>query len=343
LQTGPQRQQIRDQLGVLEERLEELGALARAGERGSEGQQGYRFGAELLLNDALESMRDLSLLVNDQQQQKSVSAQDFLLRICALMVQSAQAHGVDIAVSHHGDGRISLEMAELVMGAIIAAFRSSLAGYRNFTPAERVKSHLFRTASVYLEVKATPGELQFRLLDDGQGLAAREQASFRRLREHVAECGGWFAHKNFEPCGGLIEFKIPIAQNRVEAIVLRQGEFEMLLPSSCVLEMSRASGQHPVAAGVATYEVHGTDGLVKGSSGSPVLVRVGVADMQFWIGCDEATGPVKVRRSPAADFFEEGCWIRTLGVFQHQGAGRALPMLDGAALVQFQTILGGEV
>jgi hypothetical protein len=342
LQTGPQRQQIRDQLGVLEERLEELGALARVGERGSEGQQSYRFGAELLLNDALESMRDLSRLVNDQQQQKSVSAHDFLLRICALMVLSAQAHGVDIAVSHHGEGRISLEMAELVMGAIVAAFRSSLAGHRNITAAQRLKSHLFRTGSVYLEVKATPGELQFRLLDDGQGLAAREQASFSRLREHVAECGGWFAHKGFEPCGGLIEFKVPITQNRVEAVVLRQGDFEALLPSSFVLEISRAAGEHPVSSGVAVYEVHGTDGLVSGNSNSAVLVRVGVADMQFWIGCDAAIGPVKVRRFPAADFFEEGCWIRSLGVFQEEGAGRALPMLDGAALVQFQTILGGE-
>lgn len=342
MQTGPQRQQIRDQLGVLEERLEELGALARAGERGTASSDAYRFGAEILLQDALASMRDLSRLVNEQQLQKSVSAQDFLLRICALLVQSAQAHGVELAISHHGEGRISLEMAEMVMGAIIAAFRSSLAGQRTFDAAFRLKHHLFRTGSVYIEVKATSGELQFRLLDDGQGIGDQKQGAFIRLREHVAQCGGWFGHKTFQPCGGLIEFKIPIAQNRVDCLVLGQGAAEVLLPSSCVLEVSRASGEHPVTTGTAVFGIHETDGLERGSSASPVLVRVGVADIQFWIACETISGPVKARRSPAKDFFEEGTWIHTLGVFQDEGSGRALPMLDGGVLVQFQSILGGD-
>jgi hypothetical protein len=342
LQTGPQRQQIRDQLGVLEERLEELGALARAGERGSGGSDVHRFGSELLFQDALETMRELSRLVNEQQLHKTVSAHDFLIRICALIVQSAQANGVDIAISHHSEGRISLEMAELVMGAIIAAFRSSLAAQKNFGQDLRLKHHLFRTGSVYLEVNATESELQFRLLDDGQGINAPAQNSFRRLRERVAQSGGWFGYKSFEPCGELIEFKIPLAQNRVDSLVLRQGKFEALLATSSVLEVSRVQSEHAVSPGTPVYRLHETKGLVAGDPLSPVLVRVAVADIQFWIGCEAVGSPVKARRIPGQDFFEEGCWIRALGMFQENGAGRALPMLDGAALVQFQSNLGGE-
>ena len=343
MQTGPQRQQIRDQLGVLEERIEELGALARAGERGTSGSDAYRFGAEILFQDALASMRDLSRLVNEQQLQKSVSAQDFILRICALLVQAAQAHGVDLAISHHGEGRISLEMAEMVMGAIVAAFRSSLAGQRNFGSALRLERHLFRTGSVYLEVKASSGELQFRLLDDGQDLGVEKKGAFLRLREHVAQCGGWFAHKSFQPCGGLIEFKIPIMQNRDDCLLLRRDSMEVLLPSACVLEVSRAPKDHPVAPGVAVYRLDELDGLGLGSTTSPVLIRVGVADVQFWIGCDAISAPLKTRKLPATDFFQEGSWIHALGVFQHEGSGRALPMFDGGALAHFHSILGGDV
>ncbi|MGZ3703882.1 MAG: hypothetical protein ACXWSD_19295, partial [Bdellovibrionota bacterium] len=251
MQTGSQRQQIRDQLGVLEERLEELGALACANERdSSQSTSGFRFGADLILQDTFESMRDLSQLVHDQQLHKSIPANDFLLRICSLMVQASHEHGVVLSISHHGEGKISLEMAELVMGAIVASFRSCLRSHRGLNRAQRNKSHLFPTGSVYLELKAGAGEVQFRLTDDGQGFGAATAGDkrFQKLREHIADCGGWFGHKTFLPCGGMIEFKVPLAQNRTECHVLRQGEFELLVPSSCVLDISQNSGTQRVPA-----------------------------------------------------------------------------------------------
>ena len=343
------RQQIRDQLGALEERLEELGAFASANERESlRSSEPFRFGSELLLQDALDSMRDLSQLVYDQQLLKSIPANDFLLRICGLMVQDAHSHGVDLAISHHGEGKISMEIAELVMGAIVATFRSSLKSHRGLTRDQRLKNHLFQTGSVYLEVRANTSEVQFRLADDGHGFSpsaggkAGGDVRFAKLRDHIAQCGGWFGHKSFAPCGGLIEFKVPLTHNRTESLVLRQGEFEVLLPSSCALEVRQNSGAARPPENTPLFRIHETEGLIAGDESSPVLLRIGVADLQFWVGCESVSGAVKVRRAPAGEFVEEGCWLRTLGLFHEDGVGRALPLLDGAALVHFHTALGDE-
>ena len=104
------REQIREQFGILEEQLEELGALAGGAISVPTPN------SELLLHDALEAVRELSRLVHEQQLHRSVSAHDFLLKICGILVQDASVQGVDVAVSHFGEGRISMEMAELEIG-----------------------------------------------------------------------------------------------------------------------------------------------------------------------------------------------------------------------------------
>lgn len=322
------RQQIREQFGILEEQLEELGSLARSPERAG------NVGTDILLQDALEAVRELSRLVHEQQLLKSVPAHDFLLRICGLLAQDASAQGIEIAVSHYGEGRISMEMAELVLGAIVAGFRVSLRSLKGATRPVRLKHHLFPTSSIYLEVRATASEIQFRLLDDGRGFGRDSGAdrSFGKLRDHIARCGGWFGRKTFDPCGGMIEFKVPLTHNRTQAFVLRQGRFEVLIPTVCVAEV--ATPDKRPADDAITYHLHETEGLTEGGEGSATYVRVGVADLQFWLGCDSISGPQLIRRAKADEFFEEGSWLRSLGLFHEDGTGRALPLLDGQALVQ---------
>jgi hypothetical protein len=346
LQPGSHRQQIKEQLGVLEERLEELGSSACANERAAvAAPASLDFGTDLLFRDALEAVRDLSQLVHEQQLVKSVPANEFLLRLCGLLVQDAAAQGVEIAVSHFGEGRISLEMAEVVLGAIVTGFRASLKSLKALGRAQRAGQHLFATGSVYLEVRSTPGEVLFRLVDDGQGFSRPETRSdrrFHRLREQIALSGGWFSYRSFGKFGGLIEFKVPFAHNRLEAIVARQGGFELLIPSSCVADVVRQGDERPRLAAEEVFVLHETEGLAPGGAASPVLLKIGVADLQFWVGCEATGGPVRARRAGAESFVEEGLWLRSFGLFREGSLSRALPLLDGAALVNFHKALGGE-
>ncbi len=340
------RQLIREQLGVLEERLEELGALALSNERQAlERPSHLSFGSDTLLQEALASVRDLGQLVYEQQLFKSVSANDFLQRIVGLLVQDAASQGCDIAVAHYGEGRISMEMAELVLGAILAGFRASLKSHKALTRIQRHKHHLFPVGSVYVEVRATAGEIQFRLTDDGQGFAKRagsdlsSEKHFQKLREHIARCGGWFGHAAFENFGGLIEFKVPLSHNRLEALVLRRGAFEVLVPSTSVVEILEPGERAPPGAAIFTLDEDA--GLTPGGEELPVLVRVGVADLQFWIGCETLGARVKARRLSAVDFVEDGSWLKHLGLFRTEDQSRALPLLEGAELVQLYRDCGG--
>lgn len=334
----PQRQQIRDQLGVLEEKLEDLGALACANERLSLNNPApIQFGSDLLLRDALDSMRSLSHLVHEQQLFKSVSASDFLQKILSLLVQDAAAQGCEVAVSHYGEGKISMEMAELVMGAIVAGFRATLRSHKGMSRSERAKNHLFSTGSIYVEVRSSPGEIMFRLVDDGRGfsgddeLSAGAEKQFEKLREHIARCGGWFGRKSFSGCGGMIEFKVPLAHNRLEALVLKSGAFEVLLPSSCVAEILERGAETRPKPGALVLGLSEASGLeaVRGDYG--VLLRVCVADLEFWLSCESLGQKTLVRRVPAAEFVEEGSWLQHLGLFQ----GNALPLFDGTTLIRF--------
>lgn len=336
----PTRQQIREQLGVLEEKLEELGALAATNERMSLlCPDPVTFGTELLFQEAIESLHTLGQLVHEQQLTKSVAAQDFLQKIIALLVQDAAAQGCDIAVSQYGEGKISMEMAELVMGAIVAGFRASLRSHRALDRAERARLNLFPTGSIYVEVRASASEVQFRLIDDGAGFPAAgglslgAEKQFEKLREHIARCGGWFGRSSLGEVGGSIEFKVPLAHNRVEALVLRSGAFEALLPAACVAEtIEPGRGQAP--EGALVLRLSEAAGLEPGSADG-CLLRIGVADVQFWISCEAVGGKVQARRAAAGEFTGPESWLQSFGLFHEQGGGRALPLLDGTTLIRF--------
>lgn|GEM_PF-5785819 len=334
----PQRQQIRDQLGILEEKLEDLGAFASTNERmGLKAPAPMQFGSDLLLQDALDSMRVLSHLVHEQQLFKSVSTGDFLHKILSLLVQDAAAQGCDIAVSHYGEGKISMEMAELVMGAIVAGFRATLRSHKALPRAERARNQLFATGSIYVEVRSSPGEIMFRIVDDGKGFGDSSDISigaekqFDKLREHIARCGGWFGRKSFGGVGGAIEFKVPLAHNRVEALVLKSGNFEALLPSSCVAEIFESGAESKPPKGALILGLSEAHGLEPNSAEGGTLLRVCVADLEFWLACEELGSKNLVRRISAAEFVEEGSWLQLLGLFQ----GRSLPLFDGTTLIRF--------
>ncbi len=104
---------------MLEEQLELLGALASTNEQQAvPADVSQTFGSDLHFQDALEALRSLFRLLHEQQQQKSIPAKDFLARIIGILVQDASAQGVDLAVTQYGEGKISMDMAELVIGSI---------------------------------------------------------------------------------------------------------------------------------------------------------------------------------------------------------------------------------
>lgn len=344
MQPGQQtRQQIREQLGVLEEKLEELGALAGANERKSlHCPEAVAFGTDILLQEALDSLRTLGHLVHEQQLTKSVSATDFLQKIVSLLVQDAAAQGCDIAVSHFGEGKISMEMAELVMGAIVAGFRASLRSQKALGREARAKLNLFMPGSIYVEVRASPAEIQFRLIDDGagfqleggSGLSTGAEKQFDKLREHIARCGGWFGRSSLGEVGGAIEFKVPLSHSRMEAMVLRDGAFEALLPAACVAE-TIARGQGTPPDGALVLRLNERTGLQPSTAGEATYLRVGVADLQFWIACDGIQGRVQARRAAAAEFTGADSWLQSFGIFHEAGESRALPLFEGTALIRF--------
>jgi len=339
-----QRQQIKEQLGVLEERLEQLGALICANEQQSiRAPAQILFGSDILLQEALDSMRSLGQLVHDQQLFKSVSANDFLPRIISLLVQDAANQGCEVAISHFGEGKISMEMAELVMGAIVAGFRACLRSHKGFNRAERVRHHLFPIGSIYVEVRSTPSEILFRLVDDGKGFhgsgeefSISTEKQFDKLREHIARCGGWFSRSSYGDFGGAIEFKVPLAHSRIESLILSVGRLEVLIPSSCVAEIiERGSSTAKPAQGARIFRLCEDHGVEAGDADAGVLLRVGVADFQFWLACDALKGKALVRRAPAGNLVDATSWLQNFGLFHEDDAGRALPLLEGTTLIRF--------
>ncbi len=337
------RQQIREQLAFLEEKLEELGRIAGANERQSlRCPEPLEFGSEVLFKDAIESLKSLGNLVHEQQLTKSVSASDFVQKILALLIQDASAQGCEIAVSHYGEGKISMEMAELVMGAIVAGFRASLRSQKSLSRQERARLNLFSPGSIYVEVQASPSEIQFRLTDDGAGYLPGEENAFPtgtdrqvdKLRDHIARCGGWFGRSSFPDFGGVIEFKVPLAHNRLDGLLVKDGEFEVLIPTTCVAErLERGQGRPP--AGALVLRLSEGHGMVPGSCEDCVLLRIGVADVQFWIACESLGGKVLARKAQAEGFTAPDSWLQAFALFHSEGESRILPLFEGTALVRF--------
>jgi hypothetical protein len=327
-----QRQQIKEQLGALEEQVELLGALARS--------------------ETLEALNNLHNLIHNDTLRKSLPASDFLHRVISVLTQEASALGFEIAVSHFGEGRMSAEMVEVSMGAIMACIKASLRSYRTMNQAMRTKHNLFRTYSLYIEIRANANGVQFKLVDDAKGYSGEfitgldNDIRMDKLRSQVADHGGWFSRRTFPGFGGAIEFRVPLPHARFECLVLKQGDFEMLVPVSYCTRIVdiKEEGGLPFVEGETIANLSAEDGIRpprEGDSNSPgYAVQISVADVQYWVLCDLAKTHVKSRRYNCADFVEEYCWYDNLGLFPSAGALKALPLLEGGGLLRLYNSWG---
>lgn len=319
-----EKRKIKDQMGELEEQLERLALYSDPT-------------SAPLVQRASESLRDLQENIRSQAFEKSLSAQDFLQRISGVLIREAQPLGFDLAITTCGTGRISLEMVETAMGAVLACLRAALKSHQGITPSERGAQRLFLTHAFYLEARATSEAVYFRLMDDGPGYAglqpaAESQRHFLRLRAHLAKFGGWFRRKSLK-AGGVIEFKVPLSSSRFDCIRLRQGGFTYLVPATCVSERRLAGGDALAGAVARMDEVQGL--VATEPTGIACAVKIGVADFEFWLSCDEVGDRVKARRLPAGDLVEPSSWFRAFGIFHEGGRPAALPFLDGETLMEF--------
>ena len=155
--------------------------------------------------------------------------------------------------------------------------------------------------------------------------------------------GGWFGKQMFSPSGGVIEFKTPLTPNRVDGVILERKGFELIVPSSCVLEVFRAHPHPEKPQNACLFAPDAAEGLSTADFDPAILLRVGIADLQLWIGCDSISEPMKCRISSAQPFVNEGAWLRKLGMFHRGGATRALPFLDGGTLAFFLRSNGDTV
>jgi hypothetical protein len=346
-----ERQRIRDQIGALEEQLEQLHEISLAnGEALLQRRDDFNFQEDIIVGDAQAAVRGLQDLLQEQSLEKSIPAQDFLKRVVAILLREASAAGHEVALTTFGTGRISLDMVEISMGAIMACLRSSIRGLGETSQSQRIARQLFRTFSINLEIRATADEVYFRVADDGRGLNQpfpdefEGETQFQKIRTHISRFGGWFRRRTLAPCGGMIEFKIPMARGRFDCLLLKGSGFEILVPNSCVAEIRQGenfpagvSGRLLVAS---LHEAHGLTKVVE-SGRYTVAVRVAVADFQFWIRCEGFGDRVRARRNSAEGFIEPGTWLKNFGIFQDLGVAKVLPLLEGEAMMSFHLENGG--
>ena len=116
------------------------------------------------------------------------------------------------------------------------------------------------------------------------------------------------------------------------------------MAAACVAEVVELPTLEPLsgllAAPVADAGLSAVDTSALASAS--VAVRVGVADFQFWLVCDAATRRITARRHVAGELVESGCWFGFLGIFHDGPYPKALPLLDGEALMNFFTKAGGR-
>jgi hypothetical protein len=340
-----ERQRIRDQIGALEEQLELLDHCSQKSSLGSlQGSRDPFFDEEKLLSEAKRSVAELKELFREQSLQKSVPAQDFLKRVTSILIREASAAGYKhLSVGTFGTGRISLDMVEASMSAILACLRLSLSGFSGMDLGRRAKLRLFPSYSFYLEAHGGSDEVRFILMDDGQGKpqgGAREGFQ-QKIRALISRQGGWFRRRALARYGGQVELRIPLASPRFDCLVLQSGKTEVLLRASCVAEIledgGRAQRKQDGRFVACLDETHGLAPAeeAEGSSAPPVAVRVAVADFEFWIRCDSIKARVKSRKHPSDGFVDHGSWITSFGIFQTNGANGLLPLLEGENLMRF--------
>ena len=201
-----ERQRVRDQIGALEEQLERLREISLSnGESLLTRTDNFNFQEDIVVGEAQATVRGLQDLLQEQSLEKSIPAQDFLKRVVAILLREAAAAGHNVALTTFGTGRISLDMVEISMGAIMACLRASIRGFSEVSQTQRAARQLFRTFSINLEIPATGDEVYFRVADDGRGLTDafngefETEKHFQKIRTHISRFGGWFRRQTLSP------------------------------------------------------------------------------------------------------------------------------------------------
>ncbi len=337
-----ERQKLKEQLGILEEQLELLAATA------SHSRHHYTISSVNALRDSLQTVKNS---FHEQAVLKSIPAKEFLQKIAGVLIREADQQGSTIAVSSSATGKISLEMVEVSMAAIVACLRASLRSYKGMGLAIRQKHHLFPSYSINLEIRATPEEVYFRLLDDGQGFTGSFRAEFEsekqfeKLRAHISRFGGWFRSKSLEPFGGLIEIKVPLPQVRFECYEISVGSFRALIPATYVAEI-RQCWKNPGNENGDTFlgTISESEGLIDGEAEAEQNfgLKIAVADKQFWLGVEKVNAKARARKISAKDFVENGSWIQSFGVYLENSKAAILPLIEGEFLMSFITAHRGS-
>lgn len=342
-----QRERIREQLGFLEEQLERLQTVATSNSRSSiDDSITYQFDESILIEEMNRSFNELQSLVQEETlRQKSMTAQDFLSRVIRCLITKSTELGFDIAVTHYGEGRVSLEMVEISMSAILSCIHASLRSYKGMSRAHRMKQRLFYPYSFHLEVRASLDEMRFRIIDDGQGYAGDlrsqfdSEKHFKGIRGEIGKNGGWFKSRSYGEFGGMIEFKMPLKRSRFETLVLGCADGEVLVPGHSVSEICEGKFLPPEEKEEIYAKLSAGGGLVscnrEEARASACVVRMGVADFQLWVACSGAMRRVVARRHSADGFVESDSWYTQFGIFHEQGLGMTLPLLDGDVLLRF--------
>lgn len=341
-----QREQIREQFSLLEEQLERLLSLSAPSLAKSREHELDVGEEDLLLGRVKKIFDDLHGLVREETlKQKSLSAHDFTQKLIRMLILEANQKKFKIAVAYHCSGRISMEMVEVSMAAILSSFKASLRSYSGHTQEKRTKLNLSETYSFYLELHGHSDEFHFRMTDDGAGFdqnhshSVEIEANFSKVRASLAKCGGWFNRKSFVGYGGQIEFKVPLPRTRQEVSILKRDGFELLIPCFFVVESTNDLSKIP-QDGISHIGILDPDHGILPYQGSlqglnSMAVRVGVADFEAWIICDYVSERLKSRKYDAREFLESGSWLSYLGLCVRNGMSLSLPLLDGDALMQF--------
>lgn len=346
-----ERQRIRDQIGALEEQLEQLRDISFSnGIFPVSKNSDFNFGEDLLLESAIQSLGALRGTLQEQSLEKSIPAREFLKKIVSILIREANANGSEVSVSIFGTGRISVDMVEVSMAAIMACLRASIKSFKSSSRSLREENYLFDTFSVYLEMRASPEEVHFRLTDDGRGYSGDFRAEFesekhfQKMRTHISRFGGWFRRQSLRGYGGSIEFKIPLASGRFDCVTIKGNGFEFLLPSSCVAEIRHGEVLPKAVTNGALIAVLDENlglRLEREDDVHAATVRVAVADFQFWIRCQSAGARVKTRSYPSDNLVDDQSWLRNFGIFYEKGTAKVLPLLEGEALMNFHLENGG--
>lgn len=313
------KETVKKQLSIFEERLELLGAVPSV--------------PSSLVQELGERFKSLQSSVQDEVlRQKSLPADELLSRIAKVVLDAARKESYEMCLSFRGIGSVSLPMVESAMAAMLASVTAALQRYRGYTRAERMRDRLFRPYSLHIEVQGNKDQIRFRLLHDGRASPSAED--FSAVRQHVAARGGWFLHRNHSRYGGLIEFRIPLDQERPRCHVLRFGNFSVAIPDAYIFSRDNAAPPE----GTLLLRLDEAEGLQQAEGGSQ-YVRVGVADFEFVFACDGADEGIRVRRVSDPDLLEPGGWYSLLGVVQEDGAAKVLPFIDGSTLLAFHRSL----